>query len=222
MDPKFQSSFIPSRSMVGGNSSVNYPKHSSGLLSLIGTAIFVLAVIASVGVFVYEKYLERRVTGMESSLSAARESLQPDLIKELVKEDSRIDSASEIVDGHVSLSALFALLEKLTLQSVRFSSFSFDTSDVNSKLVDINMKGEALTYKSVALQESIFSENPNIISPLFYDLDLNDDGDVTFSFKAKIDPEAISFVNQIEESNLEPAVITGATASGPAASEPNQ
>jgi hypothetical protein len=142
---------------------------------------------------------------METTLVSAREALQPSLIEELVKEDSRMNSASDIVNSHVSLSALFGLIEKLTLKSVRFTNFSFRTSSADVNMIEIQMAGEALTYKNVALQEQIFSEDPNIINPLFYDLDLDDKGDVTFSFKTTIDPQAISFVKQIEEQNTAPS-----------------
>lgn len=177
---------------------------SIGILSFVCTLIFALAVLASAGVFVYEKYLGGRIANMEESLTAAREALQPSLIQELLREDSRIVAAEQVVQNHVSLSALLELIQSLTLRSVRFTSFEYEIDETNPNLITITMAGEARTYANVALQEKVLADNQNFINPQFSDLDLNERGDITFTLTANINPDAVSYNRIISEQNLPP------------------
>lgn len=193
MDTQFQPSFIPKKpvtSATGGSRS------SGSVFYYIGVLVFSCAVIASVGVWGYEYYLNSRISKMESDLASARAVLEPDLIKELSKANNRFLSAEEILKNHVTLSSFFDLLQKITLQSVRFSSFSYD---IKPEGIIIVMKGEAKSYASVALQAKTFSEDPGFLSVLFSDLDLNEDGNVVFTVKATLNPEVISYAAQFED-----------------------
>ncbi len=187
---KPQSSFIPKKE----NSSGPAYKASGSIFSFFATLIFVVAFVASLGVFVYEKYLSGRIAKMENSLTMARQALQPELIKELSRSDSRIVSAKELIDKHITLSSFFEFLQINTLQSVRFNGFTF-ISDENGKFA-VTMKGEARSYATVALQASIFSGDSGLIDPQFSGLDLNEDGMVVFSFKTGVSPSLISYREQ--------------------------
>ena len=199
MDTTHQSSFIPKKPSSGGTFS-----QSGGLFPFITNTIFTITIIASIGVFAYDKYLQNNISAMDSRLNAARTELQPETIKQLVKSDKRITAAGEIVNNHVTLSSFFELIQKLTLQGVRFTSFSYGPGVNNSTA--IILKGYARTYATVALQAKIFSENENFANPLFSDLDLNEKGDVVFCMRTGINPKIISYTAQLEAQN-QPAVI---------------
>ena len=60
------------------------------------------------------------------------------------------------------------------------------------------MKGQALNYNSVAKQSDVFSENPTskyIHNPIFADLDLDQKGNVVFSFTGEIDSDQVLYSN---------------------------
>ena len=191
MDTPLQPSFIPKKPVVGGPQST---RSSGGIFYFISTTVFTITVIASIAVFGYELYLNGRIFKMETELADAREALQPDLIKQLSRSNSRFLSAEEILKKHVTVSALFASIEKLTLQNVRFSSFGYDTKTDD---IIVIMKGEATTYATVAQQAKVIAEDPAFKTSLFSDLDLNTKGNVVFTLKATINPKAVSY-----ESNL--------------------
>lgn len=191
---KFQTSFIPQKQALGG---LPASRHSGGLFHLFGTIIFAVAVFLSAGVFAYESFLESRISKMEIGLSAARVAIQPDLIKELSRANTRFISAEEILNNHEKVSSFFGLLEELTLQSIQFSSFDYSGTESNG--VTVKMKGLASSYSSVALQSKVFSDDSRILSAQFYDLDLDEDGNVVFSVVLKVDPMVVSYKKTIED-----------------------
>lgn len=205
MDPKFQPSFIPKKDS-SGEDPLRQPKMSGGLLYLLGTSLFVLALISSVGVFVYEKYMGGRIAKMQTDLEMAKQTLDPELVKELSRSYSRVSSAKEILSKHVSFTSFFTLLEEETLQSVRFMDFSALINSDNT--VSVQMGGEAVDYKTIALQSDIISENPNLRNPSFSNFSLSDDGNVSFRFKANIVPDFILFERSFESTQSLPNTTT--------------
>ncbi len=203
------STFIPKKAPAPGVLS-----RSGGLISFLANIIFVIAVVASVTVFAYDKYLESQIAKMNDDLTAARAALEPELINKLVDADNRLIAANQIIKSHITLSTLFELLQKLTLQNVRFSSFSFGADPTGNGLT-IGMKGEARTYATVALQEQIFGQNDNFINPGFSNLDLNDVGNVIFSFRSNIKPDLVSYLNSLGGANpaLPPSQVSNSQAS---------
>jgi hypothetical protein len=215
MDTKPQSSFIPKKPSEAGALS-----RSGGLFPFIANMLFVVALIASVAVFAYDKYLSAQIGKMDEALSAARTAIQPDLINQLVRSDKRVISATQLVESHVTISSFFELLQSITLQNLQFTSFSFGSGEGGT--IAVSMKGEARTYATVALQAKIFNDNENFVNPQFSNLDLNDKGDVVFSFKSQINPKIISYVEKLRDGAPTPTPLAPQTTitstSSPAAS----
>ena len=195
MEPKFQSSFIPrgplqtagtaTRTSMGGGRSI---------LGTIATIVFVISVVLSVGVFVYEKYLLTQIGSMGGQLLEAKTSLQPEVIQKISNLDERIVSTKTLLNDHIILSNLFNYLEEWTLKNLRFNSFQFISSADGYTL---SMHGAARGYAAVAQQSEIFSKYPNFKSPIFADLDLDEKGNVTFSFKTFVDPVMLSYKSEV-------------------------
>ncbi|MFZ2049286.1 MAG: hypothetical protein WAV25_03265 [Minisyncoccia bacterium] len=209
MDPKFQSSFIP-KGPVASPASFAAPKKSGGLFGFIASVIFFIAVVISAGLFGYEKYLLSSIAQRGDDLKQAKEALNPDLIKDLLKLNSRINSTQDILSKHTVLSPLFDFLESTTYKSVRYTSFKF----TNDKELTISMGGQARGYAAVALQADTLSRSKYIKNPVFSDLLLDDKGNVLFSFKATLNPEIISYKRQVESGELQtttPPVVVPTT-----------
>ena len=183
-------------------------KPSHGILYILGVTLFTVSVIAAVGVFAFQQLLQGQITGMADNLAQARTSLQPDVIKNLARTNDRFTSATEIINKHQTVSSFLDLLGKLTLQSVRFSSLSYDASPTG---ITIKMKGEAKSYASVALQSKIISGEPLFLTSQFSGFDLNDTGNVTFTLDAALDPKAVSYKAAIDALNPPAAPTAGAS-----------
>lgn len=189
MDTKFQTSFIPKRPIVSANPSIR-AKHPLNLLSLIGTFIFILALIALGGEFAYKRYMNDKLTAMNQELIEAQASIKDDLTNKFIRLDARLRGAETLLQGHVATSLLFATLQNQTVKSIQFSDLTYQTSPTGD--VTVSMKGLANSYNAVALQAGIFSENKYIKNVLFSDMNLDPKGQVLFSFRATIDSELIA------------------------------
>ncbi|MCK4386977.1 MAG: hypothetical protein KAV41_02765 [Candidatus Pacebacteria bacterium] len=186
-----RTSFIPkknySRKKPGG-------KSYTSLAMIISVAIFGAAIFAAAGVFFYNQFLTDEIKKKVVILEKEKGSLDLETIQELTKLDKRIESAKKILDRHVSLIPLFELLEKNTLRNVRFKNFKFG---IEKDGIILDMNGVANSYAAVALQADIFGEDKNITEPVFSDLGVDFNGNVTFRVIAKIDPRLISFRNSV-------------------------
>ncbi|MBX4181677.1 hypothetical protein KW807_02320 [Candidatus Parcubacteria bacterium] len=198
MEPQFQSSFIPK-----GPAGAGLPAYAGGtpkqrnLLGVIGGAAFTISVLLAVGAFGYQFYLKYTIAQMETQLEEGTKNLDESSIQEITNLDSRIISASELINNHLILSPLFRALEENTLRSVRLTKFNFTKSDMG---LVVNMDGEASSYAALALQADNFKSIPMFKNPTFSDLQLDDKGNVKFTFRAGVDSTGLSY--QTDISNL--------------------
>lgn len=196
MEPKFQSSFIPKGPLATAGTATRVSRESDrSILGTLAVLVFVISILLSGGVFGYELYLGTDIDKMGTDLKAARDSLEPEIINRISDLDERIVSTKNILESHTIISPLFAYLEEWTVSNVRFTQFSYVTDKEGLK---IEMSGEARGYSSVAQQAQIFgSEDSPMKNPIFADLNLDEEGKVTFSFEATVDPNLVSFKNEI-------------------------
>lgn len=199
-----QTSFIPNKNITG----LSQDESGGGIVSVIGITLFVITVVASIGVYGYQKYLESTIANMDGELSSARETLDPALISQITQTNTQFISANELIAKHQVPSSFFSLLQSLTLKTVRFSSLSYSIGKTG--LVEIKMKGSARSYATVAQQAKVFGDSPLFIAPQFSNLDLDKNGDVVFNFQAQIDKKVTSyevFINGANPVQAQPAPI---------------
>lgn len=194
-----QSSFIPRKSVdsrPGKRKSVS----GVGFLRTASVIIFVIVIIAAVGVFLYGQLLERNIARKEDALARAREAFEPKLIEELSRLDLRIDSADSLIGSHIAPTQLFELIESITLQTVRFSNFSFN-EDLDGYLMTLD--GEGQSFASVALQSDSLGESPFVIEPVVSDLVINPRGKISFSVTAKVDPSVFIYSSRASQETVD-------------------
>ncbi len=220
MEPKFQSSFIPK-----GPISSTIPSAPTGrktqeksLFSFLAWIIFNISVVLALGMFGYKFYLKYSIDQMGVDLENARATLQSEVINELTRLDNRITSSRELILAHQSLSPLFAFLEVSTPRTVRFNEFRYS---VTPQGLELAMTGEARGYAALALQAEIFDKSPYFKNSIFSDLMLNTKGDVTFSFKAIVDPSLVSYGREVERLGAPTVAPTGSSATSTATSTLN-
>jgi hypothetical protein len=173
--------------------------------------IFTFAILLSLGVFGYEFYLKANISKMTGNLATARASLEPETIKQISDLDSRIISTRDLLESHIVLSPLFDYLENSTLKGVRFTQFQYQTTE---KGLELSMRGQARGYSAVALQSDIFNKGQYFDEPIFADLDLDERGNVTFSFRALVDPSIVSYQKEITASSIDEPVSAIVTPTG--------
>ena len=190
---EFKTSFIPKKPITlkerdGQGEGIN-------IVLFISLVLFFATLIVAGGVYLYGAVLGRQESGLATSIERAKQAVEPELVRNLVRIDSRITSARMILDNHIVISALFQLIEQLTLPSVSFDSFRY-VVEPDGKIL-IRLDGAAKSYSSVALQSVIFGENTSVENPIFSNLQLNSAGNVTFNFSANINKRLLLYKNTI-------------------------
>lgn len=190
MEPKFQNSFIPKKTMgLTQNTGVSV-KHPANIFSVIAGIIFVIALLFSGGLFVYGKLLTNQIKDTEEKILAARGAYEPEKIKELIDIDKKMSSSINLLRNHVAVSEILFLLEDLTLKKMRFTSFDY-TRNNNKPTIDI--AGDIQTYNALARQQESFASTEFIRNPTFTDFNLGDNGYISVKFSADIDQSLISY-----------------------------
>jgi hypothetical protein len=198
MENSFQTSFIPKK-LISSNISDKEPRN---FFSLIAIFILIISVLLSAGLYVYKIYLTKQEATLSDSLTKTRDSFEKATIDELELFDKRTQSAEKILNNHVVLSPMFALLGDITIPAIQYTSFTQGTDDILGYAV--NIKGVALDYRSIALQADMFNtaKGSSFKNVLFSDLTKDKNNNITFNLKFNVDPSLLSYENN---SLLEPA-----------------
>ncbi len=192
MAEQFQTSFIPKKAVEtqapqGGFS-------GAGIASFIGILSLVVSVALAGGVFAYDIYLNNAITRKEAQLQQQRDAFAPEVIRDMSRLSTKISVSENLLTQHIATSEIFNLLQALTLQTVRFTSFSFSTTE---KGIQVTMQGEGLSFTSVALQADEFARNANFTGTVFSSFALNNVGNVTFSVITTVNPKIISYPESV-------------------------
>ena len=198
MEPQFRSSFIPKKPV----SSTPLRKQGGGpvgLLFLLTLIAFVIVLALTAGVLLYQQFLVRSIERKGVLLEEARSAIEPALIEELTRLDTRINTADALIERHIALSRLFEFLENNTIQDVQFTSFQFAL--LSSGEANMLLSGIAKSFNAVALQSDIFGRSRLISNPIFSGLNVTEKKDVAFNISAFVSPDLLSY-RSIAESRL--------------------
>jgi len=157
--------------------------------------------VATGALYLYKGMLGKKIDSRQSALALAKNRFEPARISQLQVLDKRLKAASEVLNGHITVSPIFKALEAITMKTVRYTKFNYVLGDRNER-VEIKLSGLAVGYRSIALQSDLFAKNKNLIDPVFSNLTLDDKGNVLFDLAFSVDP---SFVNYRETLKAEAA-----------------
>lgn len=191
MDPQPGASFIPKKPLISGvqRSSGGF----GGLLLLVSLVLFIGSIVLAGVVFAYQQYLGGLIASRSNSLTLAQEAYDPAVLQNLIRLDSRIKNAQNVMKSHVAPSAVFTFLENATLQKVRFTSFDYQAGGNGN--ASLTLAGEAPDFATVALQSDTFGGSRVLKDILFSDLIVSDSGKVGFTVHAAVDPSFILYSN---------------------------
>lgn len=168
------------------------------LFALIATILFILALALSGGAFFYKSLLVKQIEERKASFDLAKEAFDPAFIQQVTRLDSRIETSKKLFSTHVSATPLFDFLSKITLRSVRFRDFSF--AYLAPDQIQVEMKGQAQGYASVALQSDILNSQKYLKNTIIGDMTLESAGTVSFSVSTTIDPTLLLYSGGLSKS----------------------
>ncbi len=198
MEQNFQTSFIPKKPIVEERTVEARPVNFFVVVSIF---IFFTILLASVGIYFYEKYLSGQIVQMDSTLNKAKSRFEPSKIVQLQVLNKRLRASTEVLAKHVAISPIFKVLQDITMKTVRYTKFSYDFSLDKAINVNIRMSGLAIGYRSIALQADLFGKNKNIINPIFSNLSLDDRGNVIFDLDFSVVTSFIDYKKMLEITN---------------------
>ncbi len=196
MENRLQATFMPKQAAVPGSGAYARAKNPTNFLMLIGSLLFILAIGAFGGLYVYKGYLKSSNEEKKAQVEDTIKNFDPELNKELSLLKARIDAAKQLVASHHAFSLLFALMELNTAQTVRFTDFSYNVGV--DKKINLAMKGEARSYTAVAFQSDVFSKLTPLKSPVVSGLSLQESGNIAFDVAAELDPASVSYRKLVE------------------------
>ena len=195
-----QTSFIPKRSLAPEARPLvtAAPFRLAPFLSLL---VLLSGVLLSGGIFLYDRLLTATLQSKKDTLERNLSAFEPATIKEIQRLDKRLRSTKAIINEHVALSNVFTILERSTLPTVQFLNFEY-VADGEGGLPFLSMEGIARSYGSVVNQSDTFNTTKGLLQPVFTDINLDQDGNVTFAFDANLDEEVVryAFVVPLESS----------------------
>jgi hypothetical protein len=190
MDQNFQSSFIPKEPMTEEKV---FKKKKAGVSGVLSLSLFIVSIIASVGMYAYKSILNSDIQSLESQMASAEKSIDTKSIDEMVQFSNKLQAAKDIVSKHEVISGFMNSLASSTVSTVQFIDFKY--SEVKGGLV-VSMKGKTNSYASVALQENIFSQNKSFRLATFSNLTLGEGGLVLFDVSINVDPQIAVYAPQ--------------------------
>lgn len=209
--PSIQPSFIPKGQTMSG--APMRAREKTGIFTIITGFIFVLVLAGYGGTWFYKGHLIASNEEKKTQIEEEIKSFDTDLTRELTDLKLRLDSGERLLQSHTALSNFFTLLESITAQTVRFSSFDFK---IDSGKYIVTMKGESLTYTAAAFQSDVFAKNPYLISPIFSNLNIDDKGVISFDVKTEVDPKIISYMELVKKNSPATPAVVPPTASSTA------
>lgn len=188
MDPQVGGSFIPKQPVVPTGRA-----GGGGLFLLIGLFVFIASLAAAGAVFAYQGYLNASIASKDESLKRTEDAFEPDVIETLVRTDRRIKELRGLLERHAAPTAVFALLGDLTLQSVRYNDFDYESSAEGAQM---RLSGVADSFSSVALQSDQFGASKYLSGVVFSDITINEAGRVDFTVEANVHPSLVAYGKQ--------------------------
>ena len=149
-----------------------------GVFFRVGFLFFLVALLATGGLFAYRVLLVSNLTKQRNALKELESQFPLSDIERREAVAQAIEASKKLLGAHVRLSRIFPLVQTNTFPSVFFSTFSYAEKD-HAMLVS----GEAPSYKAVAQQASIFESLDEVESATFSNLSLTNRGTVNFNLK---------------------------------------
>jgi hypothetical protein len=172
---------------------------SIGFFSIVSIFMLFAVLLATGALYFYKIIVTKNIEKMKEELIIARNRFEPARITELQVLDRRLSSSKEILSKHIAITPIFQALQDITMKTVRYTKFGYILGeDPQHSRITIKMNGTAIGYRSVALQSDLFTENKNLIDPVFSNLTLDDKGNVNFDLEFSVDPSFVDYKTMLK------------------------
>jgi hypothetical protein len=163
MPESSSSSFIPKRSP--GKKMVTARRGNFVVLSIISYAMFVSAPLASLAIFIYERHTQNQFDRAAVALDEAVQNFNEEDLKRVLAFDQRLELSKELLQTHVSITALLSDIESATAETVKFNNLNIVRADADTLKVTASLVTSA--FDGALFQRSTYAAKTVIKNPLF-------------------------------------------------------
>ena len=219
METRFQTSFIPKKTMVpmGGASAPVTARGGFSIYMTIAVLLFVASLGAIGGLYAWKaKLLTDRET-YKKQLNAKEQQFKPAQIEELKKQNVKIDAGRDLINKHIAASGVFGFLSQLTIENVQFLSLDFSVPEKGGEGIKISLKGQGTSLPALAWQSDVLANLEQyglrkiVNNAAISDPSLDTKGLVAFGFTATIDPKSLLYTKAFKNTAAA-STTTGADA----------
>lgn len=210
METKFQTSFIPKKSVPPTGMAGNVPiikRPRSSIVMMVATIIFAGSLVGAGGSYAWNSFLIGEQERYKADLEKRESGFQLDEIRRLKELNVQINTIRQLMASHVAVSQLFEPIGRLTAEKVRFLNLDFSTNNTTgtggTSEAKINMNGSGKDLLTVAFQAQVLRELDkydlrNVVrNPVLADPTENEKSDVSFRFSATMNPEKLLYSRTI-------------------------
>jgi hypothetical protein len=194
---KQQSTFIPQQAQQNAHRGVYY-----NIFFIVGNVVLIGMVLAWAGLFGYRFLLDQEIVTLQTNLTASSEKALDEQttreIEEIKALDKRLNSSKPLIEKHLVMEPLFALIDSTTLtNSVRFANFKYEATEEGVFKVTAN--GTAASFGSLAYQQDVLKKNTSVSDIKFSKFNLDEkSGNVLFNLEFNVLSETLLFKNTVE------------------------
>lgn len=189
-----------------------YEKSGGNTFLVVSLVMLGIALLAAAGVFGYKTYLSSVKAAKATQVQEAQQDIDAETVESFIRLRNRFAMAETLLDSRVATSRFFDVLERLTLQSVRFDSLSYEL--VADGSAEIRMNGTARTFNALAAQSAEFASEKRIKRAIFSDIGVGEGAGaaVTFSLSADLDPRLLTLEAEAMPAPVEETMPAAPTA----------
>lgn len=158
MSEQSSSSFIPKKPVRG--SSRPRPVKRVYLISIVSSVLFVAALLASGGLFIYTISLEQELTSEQQRLNQQRETFSQSDLQRVLEFEARLQAANQLLNQQVYIPTLFRALEDTVLQSTVYRGLEYEKEGPNR--INVTLETTNPTFDGVLFQREVFASNPTL------------------------------------------------------------
>ena len=206
MEQKFNTSFIPKKSLQADTSSTaardKYVKRrtSYGPGFFLSLLVFIAVVVTSLGIFMYTTIVDKRIEDYKDTLADIENNFDVFVIDDLIRTDNRITYAKSLLMNHVVLSELFKKLENVTSQKIQYTEFLYAGATEEQVNPVMTLSGTSREYKDVAQQTTAYRDDLYLNNPIMLELGRDHSTDaITFALEVVLDKNLTSFSTALGE-----------------------
>jgi hypothetical protein len=162
-------SFIPHRPTQGKIQ--NRGVRKVYILTYVSYIVFFSTLLSVGGVLAYKFTLNAQLARQQQLLADERGKFQQSDIDSVKELERRINTSKERMNKHVSVLSIFEAFEKAAVESLNFSSFTYDRK--TDEVPEITISGDAESFNSVLFQRDILLANPILAQATVSDVALS-------------------------------------------------